>query len=627
MVFLMFWHHKFDRYLIEVSTNGRSFELLIFDSETNKPVSAPLEFRKKFWRDNKILLKIAEEFKELGITNINIKHIGIDIEESYNKYLESLEVDLLKEKFSEHSASKIERGVIDKSKIFQKPTFLKIISPSIGFLRFCYTMFTIEQINENVIQNIPCMIFSDGNVLPLTSEDMAEQNIYPLFIPTMTKNRWSLESIESFTKNPKIEMSYFNELCNKIAGIFDSYIEFVDGKIVSRFLACWVIGTYLQPFFKSYPYVFLNGIKASGKTKTLDVAQQLAFNSVNSTNMSTSSLFRIIQSLSATVLIDESENLKDKDRSEAFRELLLSGYKKGTQTFRVEEAKINDVKTYVVKEFNLFSPKMIANITGMEDILESRCISINMKPAKDQAIANREITEEDEVWQKTRDDLYLFFMTGSMAVRMEYECIENDGFFKNREWELWKPILCIARTFGCYDDILKYAKKSVIHKRENEVETNEYLIMDILVDMVQEDGFYSFRCIMEDMAESFGFIEKIYDKDGKQIIKGHIPGWLNGRYIGNVLKRFGWHNRRRLGKGYEINLKRSEIIEQAIRMNIKISPKLFIIDLLQNNIEMTQQEIINKKGNYEEEEIIKGIDDLKTEGRIFEPYPSRCRLV
>ena len=547
----LFWTHKYDKYLVEASYDNKCFEVSIIDTENNKPFCPPLEFKKKFWREQKLLLKIVDELKQAGIVNIDIKDMGNDMENCY---------------ISECSEEDVHTGVVE---IFKKSQYMKI-SPIIGQINYTYyTMFTTETLEENVIKNIPCLVFSDGKVIMLTPEEMLKEKIAPIIIPTLPKNRWSLESIEEFTKNPELDIRYFDRLCDTISDIFSSYIEFVDGQIVSKFLACWIIGTYLQPIFKAYPYVFLNGIKASGKTKTLDVAQQLAFNSINSANMSTSSLFRIIQSLSATVLIDESENLKDKDRSESFRELLLSGYKKGTQTFRVEEVKINDMKTYMVKEFNLFSPKMIANITGMEDILESRCISINMKPAKDQAIANKEINEDEEIWQKVRNDLYLFLMRGSRIVKLEYDNIQNDGFFKNREWELWKPILCVARTFGCYDDMLAYAKQCTERKRGNEIETNEYLLVEILLDLVHNSAYYPLKILMEEMAENLGYIEKALDKEGNTYNKGHIPGWLNSRYIGNVLKRFGWINRRRVGKGYEVFLKKEEVEEQALRMNIK----------------------------------------------------------
>lgn len=564
----MFFEKKIDKHVLSIGCDpkGKHFEVRI--TNDGNIVVPPLEFRGRFWRKPKAFASVISELSELGVT-INKQALSMEIERAF---ITNFDKEQPQDMVSELSELKHIHGLLEDDARHIIDRFDVVFTPSLGLkARSMFTMFTIMEAENNELKQTPCLIFDNKKVVPLIPEAMSEEQIYPIFIPTTTSNRWDIHAIRAFMKGNTPKPSENLTLCDNISEIYKKYIEFHEGPTVYKFMALWTIGTYLQPLFKAYPYVYLHGIKASGKTKTLDVTQQLAFNAISSANMSTSSLFRMIQSMSATVLIDEGEGLKEKERKEAFREILLSGYKKGTKTFRVEETRTDGNKSYIVKEFALFSPKIIANISGLEDVLESRCILIHMKPAANQLIANLEIDEEHESWQEMRNRLYLFLMTSWQFVEKIYQTTENDGFYKNREWELWKPILALSKFFGCFDEIDALAKRLVLSFRKEEIESNESLVLQILIDMIDEDCWVSLKEIMDITAENMGFIwyEEVQTKDGYRTDrKGRIPQWLNSRYIGNILRRLGFNERRRVGKGYEVFLKKADITDQAIRMNL-----------------------------------------------------------
>jgi len=112
-------------------------------------------------------------------------------------------------------------------------------------------------------------------------------------------------------------------------------------------------------------------------------------------NLSTSSMFRLIQNSRCTLLIDETEKLANPERAQDFRGLLLCGYKKGEFVFRAEKTRKD---RYKPESFEVYSPKMLANIRGLEDVLEDRCITIIMKRAKNPRILNAEINLNDPIW-------------------------------------------------------------------------------------------------------------------------------------------------------------------------------------------------------------------------------------
>ncbi|MCS7113808.1 MAG: hypothetical protein N0A00_00090 [Candidatus Bathyarchaeota archaeon] len=228
------------------------------------------------------------------------------------------------------------------------------------------------------------------------------------------------------------------ELYIAVKTAFETYIEFEDERVYD-FLTLWTIGTYLFHLFASFPYLYVGGMEQVGKTKLLTVLYLLCHNAVFSNDLTLSAAFRMVQNGRCTLLMDETEKLLNPERMEGFRSMLLSGYKKGAVTVRCHE------KTNIPVPYEVCSPKAIANIRGIEDVLEDRCISIIMKRGKNLDIVNAEIPFESKVWQGTRDMLYIFYLSYFNVVSELSEQVNllGEGVFQNlkqRELEIWKPI-------------------------------------------------------------------------------------------------------------------------------------------------------------------------------------------
>jgi len=149
-----------------------------------------------------------------------------------------------------------------------------------------------------------------------------------------------------------------------------------------------------------------------------------------------------VEGSGCTLLIDEAERLKDPKRSEDIREILNSGYKRGAVVYRTNP------DTLKPESFRVYSPKMIANIKGLGDVLESRCVTITMLRAKDQKKANRTVNSRSEDWAYKRHLLYSFGLQYFKEIREIYEHDEElrqIPMVSGREGELWIPILSLAR--------------------------------------------------------------------------------------------------------------------------------------------------------------------------------------
>jgi len=160
------------------------------------------------------------------------------------------------------------------------------------------------------------------------------------------------------------------ECYHKIINAHKHYLDWKGDEIVLQ--SIWDLATYTYKAFNSFPYRFITAMKGSGKTRLLKLTEALAWQGKLTTGMSDSSLFRA--AAENTLIFDESEAIGKKEKSSQ-RLILNSGYKKGAKIILTQEKVTKEGKRYEPKEFDVYSPKMIANIWGIEEVLGDRCIS------------------------------------------------------------------------------------------------------------------------------------------------------------------------------------------------------------------------------------------------------------
>jgi hypothetical protein len=446
-------------------------------------------------------------------------------------------------------------------------------------------------------REIHFLITDGGEAIPCVRDEMAKRCWKLAYKVCGFENRWSPESVKAYLSGEaKIDPA---ALYRRIRGQWTRYIEFPDDAYYDL-VTLWTIGTYFFPLFNAYPYLYFGGIKRTGKTKALTLLRLLSFNAVFSTNISTSSLFRLIQSGRCTLLMDESESLSNAERKQDLRSLILAGYKRAATVWRTEK---NAAERLVPESFEVYSPKALANISGLEDTLEDRCISIIMQRGRDRRILNSEPDERDPVWQETRDELYVLALkfwreisqlTSEVSVVSEEVKIGVKGASENaanfeinaRDLEIWKPIITLAKFFDKHlsskteesasesgpsevnytstqtaqtsltllERMLRLARRKIEEKHvENVAETGEYVLAETLLRIVREDGYYYAKKIADEMAKAF-------DEDER---------WLTAKWVGRALKRLGFEEKRRVGTGVQYYLTRSRVEDLAKRLGIE----------------------------------------------------------
>jgi hypothetical protein len=319
---------------------------------------------------------------------------------------------------------------------------IPILSPALGFKRdlALVTISVMERVKGNRLNIQPYLVTSTRELRRLSDEQVLtinQQEVALKVIPDGSEflMRWRYGDVKRFLEGESVQPG---EVFNAIHHVIRTYIDF-RSEIESRILALWTIGTYFYTMFPAYPYLALNGPKNSGKSTVLRVLQPLAFNMVTTSDPTGPSMFRVIHQTACTVGIDEAEryhNPRDPGMQQ-IRQLLNSGYKQGMPAIRVTG---DDLKP---QAFDVYSPKILAAIMGLEDILASRCIAIPMR----RTTRKMPSFPPDFDGAPLRHQLYTLALSHFQVVYRNYFERPELHRLHNRSGELWSPLVALAAFF------------------------------------------------------------------------------------------------------------------------------------------------------------------------------------
>jgi Arc/MetJ-type ribon-helix-helix transcriptional regulator len=336
---------------------------------------------------------------------------------------------------------------------------------------------------------------------------------------------------------------------NKIKKILKEYMDMEEGNYT--IVSLWIIGTYLHNQFSSYPYLFFNAMKGSGKTRILKIISNLAKDGKLYLSATKAGIYRN----KGTYCLDEFEGVGRKG-NEDLRELINGAYKRGGTITRYDDLK----KKPEGEEFNLYRPVAMANIWGMENVLSDRCISITLEKSLKKEITR--LIEDFEydtefkvirgglrrITEKFVDDLRywsLIFSEWNSYVKRRKDVKdiktlkeEKDTKFKElfesinktnlegRDLELFFPLFIIADICGkkILNEVIEISRKIIKERKERDREENTD---------VQIYEFVAKRSNTEFIAVAD--LVKLFREDLE--ISDNQDNWLNTRFFGRGLRR------------------------------------------------------------------------------------------
>jgi len=343
---------------------------------------------------------------------------------------------------------------------------------------------------------------------------------------------------------------------NKIIKILKKYLDLEEENYL--LITTWIIGTYFHNSFRSYPYLFFNAMKGSGKSRALNLITLLSKDGIVLNSLTEAVLFRT----TGTLGIDEFEGIEKKG-NENLRELLNSAYKKTGKVFRMKKVSGKNGETQEVEKFDVYRPIIMANIWGMEETLGDRCIQIILEKSVNKKIVKLiEDFEQNfqimEVLDLVSKGIGSYGSFGALQTIQQnwnnfienvntptplntsitsipsipsitsitsilYNKINNTQLL-GRDLELFFPLFLIGNLCGKLDEMLKISIRIVKERKEKDI----YESMDVQVyDFISQYRNTSFVRV-SDLTSQFRVFIGTQEKE---------DSWINTRWFGKSIKR------------------------------------------------------------------------------------------
>jgi hypothetical protein len=270
-------------------------------------------------------------------------------------------------------------------------------------------------------------------------------------------------------------------------------------------VALWVGHTHVVDAFDTTPYLAVTSAeKRSGKSRLLEVLELLVRSPLAAINMSDAVLFRAVESLAPTLLLDEADAIfgsKAKER-EDLRGMLNAGWRRYAKSLRMGGGNHT-----VLEHFAVFCPKVFAGIGSyLPDTLADRTIRIVLeRRTREEVVARfrrRVVVPEAE---ELRD---------ALAAALEPRLDELQGAWPelpdeldDRAWDYWEPLLAIADLAG--GEWPARARAAAVELSSGEGREDESVSLLLLADIrtvFSESGTGRFKT--SDLIDELGKIEE-----------------------------------------------------------------------------------------------------------------------
>lgn len=219
--------------------------------------------------------------------------------------------------------------------------------------------------------------------------------------------------------------------------------------------AHYVLLTWVHDAFSELPYLRLRGEFGSGKTRCLQTIGSLCYRPMFASGATTvSPLFRMIDAVQGTLVIDESDFRRSDERTQVVK-ILNNGNAVGFPVLRSESVVRGE---YNPVAFNVFGPKIIASRRPFEDkALESRCITEVMPglpPRKDIPLNLPKAFHGEALGLRNQLLMYRFRHHTHMAS----ESVDRiDGLLARVE-QVFRPLLNVASDEKARERIVRAAQ-------------------------------------------------------------------------------------------------------------------------------------------------------------------------
>jgi hypothetical protein len=340
-----------------------------------------------------------------------------------------------------------------------------------------------------------------------------------LLIPYSPHNNLLAHSVVKLPSEPE-EYGTGRDLIGAVRAFIHRHVDL--SPVFERIAAHYVLLTWVHDAFNELPYLRVRGEPGTGKTRFLLTVGSLCYKPIFASGASTvSPLFRIMDAMGGTLVIDESDFRLSDEKAEVVK-ILNNGNVRGFPVLRTEQ--VHGSKEFNPRAYHVFGPKIVATRGFFDDkALESRFISEQMGPdglRRDIPISLPRAHEEEAL--HLRNQLLLYRFRTLRTVRVE---AQDDPSLSPRLRQVFAPLLSIVLDEETKEDLLAVARRyeaDLASDRSFEIDAS---ILGVIADLDRE----------------------LARLPSLQEVVARFEGRHGSEHPGLTVRRTGWILRKRLG--------------------------------------------------------------------------------
>jgi len=422
----------------------------------------------------------------------------------------------------------------------------------------------IKKEEEDKTRIIASEILTDGTIIEMLFDSQKNETSLAIYKDNDIKCRKSFE-IDGITLKPhpagkdllKNRVILFpteakeygsqKELIRDIQAFIHKYLSV--SLFFEKISSYYVLFSWIYDDFNELPYLRGLGDYGTGKSRFLQVVGSICYRPIFASGATTvSPIFRILNDFRGTLILDEAD-FKFSDTTAEIIKILNNGFMKGMPVLRSEG---NNKKSFDVKAYNVFSPKMIASRMLYKDTaLESRMITEDMNlnfPRKDVPFNIPDLFWNEALEIRNKLLMFRFQNKGKCKIKPELENREIEP----RLNQIAIPLMSIIEDQEIIKEIQQHIKEYNEKIKTDRTLGYSYQILDAICELL-DDGYI--RPTVHQIAEKFNkdlsiseaitskkmgyLIRKTLDLKTERTRDGYVVSESNQEKIGILRKRYG----------------------------------------------------------------------------------------
>ena len=403
----------------------------------------------------------------------------------------------------------------------------------------------------------------------------------------------SLETLMSYETVVSFLNGRNEDLKAVYADLYERNKRFVNFEWDERFyklVACIQIATYFFDVFRAFPITFAYGPLETGKSRLVKTIIYGSRKGLLWVSPTPAPIYRTIDAIRPSLGIDEFTKVYEE-----LLQLTRAIYKKGLLVPRMEKKSRGE--RMFLTFFETYSPLVLGSTKELEPMTMSRTIVIKMRKAKDPNPEKRDPEPWD--YEDLRDRLYICRLTHANEIDEIKKELDKENILGGREYEVWRPILTIARAIdsSIYEELLGLAQELYKQKveglyiEEKDVLTSIGKLFELNTQATLENDrvleFYPKQvsdALFELKAEEYGYTGKFQDLEDERKAeqldaqeyreaRKKFDRDYGSRRIGWILKRMGL-SYKHTPKGNRYSLKINEFKDLCKRFGLKLEEEI-----------------------------------------------------